>query len=48
MWILDVSRHHKLPDVDIVISTSDGCPANKGFFGNETKCPTLVSGKRKA
>ena len=38
MWILDIARHYKLPDVDLIITTSDGCPDPTGFTGNWTKC----------
>ena len=42
LFLLDVARHHKLPDVDLILSTSDKChPAGK-YRGSSKKCPLQV------
>lgn len=43
LFLLDVARHHKLPDVDIVLSTSDSCHPPGAFNGTAAKCPDVVS-----
>ena len=43
LFLFDVARHHKLPDFDLVLSTSDSCHQPGAFNGSSKKCPSLVS-----
>ena len=42
LFLLDVGRHHKLPDVDLVLSTSDACHPPGRFNGSTAVCPDMV------
>lgn len=42
LWMLDVAKQYKLPDLDLVMTTSDGCPPVVGFTGNWSKCQREV------
>ena len=43
LFLFDVARHHKLPDFDLVLSTSDACRQPGAFNGSTRKCPAMVS-----
>lgn len=42
LWILEIAKRFQLPDLDLVLTTSDGCPPIEGFTGNWTKCDREV------
>ena len=42
LFLFDVARHHKLPDFDLVLFTSDACREPGTFNGSTRKCPSMV------
>lgn len=42
LFLFDVARHHKLPDFDLVLSTSDACRKPGAFNGSTKKCQSMV------
>lgn len=42
LFLFDVARHHKLPDFDLVLSTSDACHTPGKFNGSAKACPSMV------
>lgn len=42
LFLFDVARHHKLPDFDLVLSTSDACHTPGAFNGSTKACPSMV------